>query len=137
MKAENQALQSAGLRATLPRVRILQMLESIDEERHHLTAEDLYRHLHQAGEDIGLSTVYRVLTQFEKAGLVARHNFDNGHSVFELSSGEEHDHMVCVDTNDIVEFRDPVIERRQHEIAAAHGYDIVGRAPVLRVRKRP
>jgi Fur family ferric uptake transcriptional regulator len=92
--------------------------------------------LRTAGEDVGLATVYRVLTQFEGAGLVTRHNFESGHSVFELARGEHHDHMVCVDSGEVVEFTDPVIEQRQREIAAQHGYELVDHSLVLHVRKK-
>ncbi len=136
MAVENQELRKAGLKVTLPRVKILQILESTGETTEHLSAEDVYRALLDAGEDVGLATVYRVLTQFETAGLVTRHNFETGHSVFELARGEHHDHMVCVSTGDVVEFNDPVIERRQKEIAEEHGYEIVDHSLVLYVRKR-
>ncbi|MCG8415702.1 MAG: ferric iron uptake transcriptional regulator, partial [Pseudomonadales bacterium] len=92
MNDQNQDLRKAGLKVTLPRVKILQMLEQSDTR--HLSAEDVYKALLDAGEDVGLATVYRVLTQFEQAGLVERHNFDGGHSVFELDSGDHHDHLV-------------------------------------------
>lgn len=136
MAVENQELRKAGLKVTLPRVKILQILESTGETTEHMSAEDVYRALLDAGEDVGLATVYRVLTQFETAGLVTRHNFETGHSVFELARGEHHDHMVCVSTGDVVEFNDPVIERRQKEIAEEHGYEIVDHSLVLYVRKR-
>src|SRR5690625_6935366 len=93
MLEENQELRKAGLKVTLPRVKILQILES--SEDHHMSAEDVYKALMEAGDDVGLATVYRVLTQFENAGLVERHNFDGGYSVFEIARGEHHDHMVC------------------------------------------
>ena len=96
MSSENQELRKAGLKVTLPRVKILQILENADPEDQHMSAEDVYRALLDAGEDVGLATVYRVLTQFETAGLVTRHNFETGHSVFELAKGEHHDHMVCI-----------------------------------------
>jgi Fur family ferric uptake transcriptional regulator len=136
MAVENQELRKAGLKVTLPRVKILQILESTGDSSRHLSAEDVYRALLEAGEDVGLATVYRVLTQFETAGLVTRHNFETGHSVFEIAKGEHHDHMVCVDSGDVVEFNDPVIERRQREIAEQHGFEIVDHALVLYVRKR-
>lgn len=135
MSVENQELRKAGLKVTLPRVKILQILESTEKSSQHLSAEDVYRALLDAGEDVGLATVYRVLTQFESAGLVTRHNFETGHSVFELAKGEHHDHMVCVSSGDVVEFHDEVIEQRQREIAEAHGYEIVDHALVLYVRK--
>ncbi|PLW81703.1 ferric iron uptake transcriptional regulator [Kineobactrum sediminis] len=133
----NQELRKAGLKVTLPRVKILEILESTGESTQHLSAEDVYRALLDAGEDVGLATVYRVLTQFETAGLVTRHNFETGHSVFELETGEHHDHMVCVSSGEVVEFNDPVIERRQQEIALAHGFEIVDHSLVLYVRKLP
>ena len=120
---------------TLPRVKILQILESTDAGPQHMSAEDLYRALLDAGEDVGLATVYRVLTQFETAGLVTRHNFETGHSVFELAKGDHHDHMVCVSSGDVIEFTDSVIEQRQHEIAREHGYELVDHSLVLYVRK--
>lgn len=127
-------LKKAGLKATLPRLRILEILEKSGDR--HLSAEDVYRALLDAGEDIGLATIYRVLTQFETAGLVERHNFDGTHAVFEIARGPHHDHMVCVDTGDVVEFLDEGIERRQREIAAAHGYELVDHSLVLYVRRK-
>ena len=117
MSVENQELRKAGLKVTLPRVKILQILESADIGALHMSAEDVYRALLAAGEDVGLATVYRVLTQFESAGLVTRHNFEGGHSVFELAAEEHHDHMVCMETGSVIEFFDEVIEKRQREIA--------------------
>jgi Fur family ferric uptake transcriptional regulator len=136
MAEENQELRKAGLKVTLPRVKILQILESSELGPQHLSAEDVYRALITAGEDVGLATVYRVLTQFETAGLVTRHHFETGHSVFELAKGEHHDHMVCVATGDVVEFADPIIEQRQREIAAEHGFELVDHSLVLYVRKK-
>jgi Fur family ferric uptake transcriptional regulator len=135
MADQNQELRRAGLKVTLPRVKILQILESQDHDQ-HLSAEDVYRALLEAGEDVGLATVYRVLTQFESAGLVTRHNFETGHSVFELAKGDHHDHMVCVDSSEVIEFTDPVIEERQHQIAEQHGYELVDHSLVLYVRKK-
>jgi Fur family transcriptional regulator, ferric uptake regulator len=135
MAVENQELRKAGLKVTLPRVKILQILESTDSGPQHMSAEDLYRALLDAGEDVGLATVYRVLTQFETAGLVTRHNFETGHSVFELAKGDHHDHMVCVNSGEVIEFTDSVIEQRQHEIAREHGYELVDHSLVLYVRK--
>jgi Fur family ferric uptake transcriptional regulator len=131
---ENNELRKAGLKVTLPRVKILQMLDSADQR--HMSAEDVYKALIDAGEDVGLATVYRVLTQFESAGLVERHNFDGGHAVFELSDGAHHDHMINVDSGEVIEFIDAEIERRQREIAAQHGYDLVDHKMVLYVSKR-
>ena len=101
MPHSNHHLRNAGLKVTLPRVKILQILQDSDEESRHLSAEDVYQALRDAGEDVGLATVYRVLTQFESAGLVTRHNFEAGHSVFELDHGEHHDHMVCLDSGQV------------------------------------
>jgi len=136
MAEQNQELRKAGLKITLPRVKILQILEASEGGSQHLRAEDVYRALLAAGEDVGLATVYRVLTQFETAGLVTRHHFETGHSVFELAKGEHHDHMVCVASGDVVEFTDPVIEKRQHEIAEEHGYELMDHSLVLYVRKK-
>lgn len=131
---QRQELRKAGLKVTLPRLKILEILESQSER--HLTAEDIYKELLDSGEDIGLATVYRVLTQFESAGLVTRHNFEGGSSVFELDEGEHHDHMVCIDTGDVIEFVDEEIERLQHEIARKHGYELVDHSLVLYVRPK-
>ena len=115
MAAESQELKDAGLKIPLPRIKILQILES--NEVHHVSAEDVYKLLLLKGEEIGLATVYRVLTQFEQAGLVIRHNFEGGHSVFELSTETHHDHIVCVRCGRVEEFTDEEIERRQQEVA--------------------
>jgi Fur family ferric uptake transcriptional regulator len=136
MAEENQELRKAGLKVTLPRVKILQILESSEAGSQHLSAEDVYGALRDAGEEVGLATVYRVLTQFESAGLVIRHNFETGHSVFELARGEHHDHMVCVASGEVVEFHDPVIEQRQRQIAEDHGFELVDHSLVLYVRKK-
>ncbi len=136
MSSENQELRKAGLKITLPRVKILQILEGRGVDAQHMSAEDVYRALLDAGEDVGLATVYRVLTQFETAGLVTRHNFETGHSVFELAKGEHHDHMVCMDSGDVIEFLDPIIEKRQHELAAEHGFELVDHSLVLYVKKK-
>lgn len=135
MPEQNQELRKAGLKITLPRVKILQILESSDDGPQHMSAEDVYRALLAAGEEVGLATVYRVLTQFETAGLVTRHNFETGHSVFELATGQHHDHMVCVSSGDVVEFTDPIIEQRQREIAKEHGFELMDHSLVLYVRK--
>lgn len=137
MSGENQELRKAGLKVTAPRIKILQMLESSTQR--HLSAEDVYRNLLDSGEDAGLATVYRVLTQFESAGLVTRHNFDGGHAVFELNRGDEHhDHMVCTETGKVVEFHNADIERLQAEIADTHGFDLIGHSLVLYVKpKKP
>ncbi|KTD32527.1 ferric uptake regulation protein [Legionella moravica] len=112
---ESQQLKEAGLKITLPRLKVLQILEQ--SRNHHLSAEDVYKALLETGEDVGLATVYRVLTQFEAAGLVSRHNFEGGYSVFELSQGEHHDHLVCVKCGRVEEFVDEIIEQRQKVIA--------------------
>ena len=129
---QRQELRKAGLKVTLPRLKILEVFE-ISAHR-HLSAEDLYKELLAAGEDIGLATVYRVLAQFEAAGLLTRHNFEGGHSVFELDSGHHHDHMVCVETGDIVEFVNEEIERLQREMAKSHGYELLDHSIVLYVK---
>lgn len=137
MPSENVELRKAGLKVTLPRIKILQMLESTSDTSEHLSAEDVYQRLRDSGEDVGLATVYRVLTQFETAGLVVRHNFEAGHSVFELAPEDHHDHMVDVDSNEVIEFFDEVIEQRQHALAAEHGFEIIDHSLVLYVRKKP
>lgn len=130
----NHELRKAGLKVTLPRVKILQMLES--SEQHHMSAEDVYKALMEQGDDVGLATVYRVLTQFETAGLVVRHNFDGGHSVFEVARGEHHDHMVDIDAGTIIEFHNDEIEVLQKRIAAEYGYELTDHSLVLYVRKK-
>lgn len=134
MSDQNAELRKVGLKVTLPRVKILQILEN--SESRHMSAEDVYKALIEAGEDVGLATVYRVLTQFEGADLVTRHNFDSGHSVFELARGEHHDHMVNVANGDVIEFTNEQIERLQHEIAEQHGFDLVDHSLVLYVRPK-
>lgn len=115
-------LKKVGLKVTLPRLKILEILEKSKE--HHLSAEDIYRILLDSGDDIGLATVYRVLTQFEDAGLVVRHHFESGQSVFEMDHGAHHDHLVCVKCGWVEEFVDDIIEKRQEEIAKQAGYTI-------------
>ncbi len=132
MPTESHELKKAGLKVTLPRVKILQILEN--SEVRHMSAEDVYKALLDAGEDVGLATVYRVLTQFETAGLVERHNFDGGHSVFELDRGDHHDHMVCIETGKVIEFHSREIEELQLAIAKEHGYEITGHSLVLYVK---
>lgn len=117
---ENPNLKKAGLKATLPRIKILQILE--ENPLRHMSAEDVYKVLLGTGEDVGLATVYRVLTQFETAGLVARHHFEGGQSVFEINQGEHHDHILCVGCGKVDEFVDEVIEQRQRAIAKKAGY---------------
>jgi len=133
MQQRNE-LRQAGLKVTLPRLKILEILE--DSELRHMSAEDIYKQLLQEGEDIGLATVYRVLTQFEAAGLVTRHNFEGGHSVFELDDGEHHDHMVVINSGEVVEFVSPEIERIQQEIAEKHGFELMDHSLVLYVKAR-
>ncbi len=130
---QRQELRKAGLKVTLPRLKILEILENADHR--HLSAEDIYKVLLDASEEIGLATVYRVLTQFEAAGLVTRHNFEGGHSVFEIDDGEHHDHMVEVETGQVVEFVSDEIERLQHEIAEKHGFELLDHKLVLYVKK--
>jgi Fur family transcriptional regulator, ferric uptake regulator len=122
MPGENQELRNAGLKVTLPRVKILQILEQGNP--HHMSAEDVYKSLLESGDDVGLATVYRVLTQFHDAGLVQRHNFDSGHSVFELVRGDHHDHILCIDCGRVAEFHDEIIEQRQQQIAQDMGYEL-------------
>ena len=130
---QRQELRKAGLKITLPRLKILEILENASNR--HLSAEDIYKELLDSGEEIGLATVYRVLTQFEAAGLVTRHNFEGGHSVFELDDGEHHDHMVCVETGEVIEFTSEEIERLQHEVAERHGFELLDHSLVLYVRR--
>ena len=118
---EGKDLRKAGLKVTLPRLKILEILESSTTAR-HLSAEDIYRTLLDSNEDIGLATVYRVLTQFEAAGLVTRHHFEDGMAVFELNQGTHHDHIVCLDCGRVEEFYDEEIERRQQSIAKERGF---------------
>ena len=122
-------LRTAGLKATLPRVRILEVLEAASDR--HMSAEDVYKALHEAGEEVGLATVYRVLTQFEGAGLVIRHNFEGGRAVFELDDRDHHDHLVCSVCGCIQEFHDEVIEQHQRQIAKKHGFTISDHALVI------
>lgn len=120
---ETQDLRKAGLKVTLPRVKILEIMERENNNR-HLSAEQVYKILLKEDEDIGLATIYRVLTQFEGAGLVTRHHFEGGNSVFELNKGEHHDHVVCVKCGKVDEFIDKVIEQRQNDIAKKLGYEL-------------
>jgi Fur family ferric uptake transcriptional regulator len=126
---DNQDIRKAGLKVTLPRVKILELLES--SAQRHVSAEDVYKLLLERGEEIGLATVYRVLTQFEAAGLVTRHNFEGGHAVFELERGNHHDHLVCVVCGKVEEFVDSTIEKRQREIASEHGFEIVDHSLII------
>ena len=129
---ESQDLRNVGLKVTLPRLKILEILEN--NAMRHMSAEDVYKLLIKEDADIGLATIYRVLTQFEQAGLVKRHHFEGGHAVFELDRGEHHDHMVDIESGKVVEFVSPEIEKLQHEIAESHGYEIVGHSLVIYVR---
>ena len=129
---DDAELKKAGLKVTLPRLRILELLESAESP--HLSAEDIYRQLLNAGEEVGLATVYRVLTQFEQAGICIRHNFEEGHGVYELTPTHHHDHMVCVETGDIIEFTCDDIERFQETVAKEKGYEIVDHSMVLYVK---
>ena len=131
---QRQELRKAGLKVTLPRLKILEIFEK--SELRHLSAEDMYKELLDSGEDIGLATVYRVLTQFEGAGLVTRHNFEGGHSVFELDDGEHHDHMVCVESGEVIEFVSEEIEKLQHDMAERYGYELLDHNLVLYVRPK-
>lgn len=134
MNPESTELRKAGLKVTHPRMRILEILDSHDGK--HFTAEDIYRELLAGNDDIGLATVYRVLTQFEAAGMVLKHNFEGGQAVYELDRGKHHDHMVDVETGKVIEFSNENIERLQHEIAAKYGYVIEDHSLVLYVRKK-
>ena len=127
-------LKKAGLKVTLPRLKVLEVLER--SEPHHMSAEDVYRHLIEQDESVGLATVYRVLTQFESAGIVERHNFDDGHAVYELASEEHHDHMVDVDSGQVFEFVNERIEALQEEIVAEKGFELIDHELVLYVRRK-
>ena len=131
---ESQDLRKAGLKVTSPRLKVLEILEK--SRQRHMSAETIYRALLDSGEELGLATVYRVLTQFERAGLVSRHNFEGGTAVFELADRTHHDHMVCLETGRVVEFYDERIEQLQREIADRHGYDIEEHSLVLYVRPK-
>jgi Fur family ferric uptake transcriptional regulator len=132
MEQETQELRKAGLKVTHPRMRILQIFE--EDGARHLTAEDVYKKLLAHQEDIGLATVYRVLTQFEAAGILSKHNFEGGQAVYELDRGQHHDHMIDVDSGKVIEFVSEEIERLQREIAAKHGYEIQDHSLVLYVK---
>ena len=134
MDQETRELRKAGLKVTHPRMRILQIFE--EEGVHHLSAEDIYRRLLASQEDIGLATVYRVLTQFEAAGILMKHNFEGGQAVYELDRGKHHDHMIDVDSGKVIEFVSEEIERLQREIAAKHGYELADHSLVLYVRSK-
>ena len=130
---DDAELKKAGLKVTLPRLRILELLED-GKEPDHFSAEEIYRQLIAAGEEVGLATVYRVLTQFEQAGICVRHNFKEGHAVYELTPTEHRDHMVCLETGNVIEFNDDLIEDRQKILAQNHGYEIVDHSMVLYVK---
>ena len=132
---ESEDLRKVGLKVTHPRTRILELLETSGVR--HLSAEDIYRRLISSGEDIGLATVYRVLTQFEAAGLVLKHNFEGGTAVYELDHGQHHDHMVDLDSGKVIEFTSPEIELLQKQVADRHGYVIEEHSLVLYVRAKP
>ena len=135
MSNRNKELKKTGLKATLPRIRILEVLELTKNEEAHMSAEDIYKELIAVGDDVGLATVYRVLTQFESAGIVKKHNFEEGHAVYEVISDDHHDHMVSLDDGTIYEFNDDLIEQRQKEIAQERGFELVEHSMVLYVRK--
>ena len=132
---QNDELKKAGLKATLPRIKIMQVLASTAYQDVHFSAEDIYKELIKMEQDIGLATVYRVLTQFESAGIVKKHHFEDNRAVYEIISDEHHDHMVCVDTGDVLEFNDAIIENQQKEIARKAGYEIVDHSMILYVKK--
>ena len=132
--SESNDLRNAGLKVTLPRLKILDILA--DGSARHMSAEDIYKKLLATNEDIGLATVYRVLTQFEAAGIVMKHNFEGGQAVYELDRGKHHDHMIDVDSGKVIEFISEEIERLQHEIAERHGYVIEDHSLVLYVRPK-
>lgn len=131
---QRKELRQVGLKVTLPRIKILEILETSSDP--HMSAEDIYKLLIKEGEDIGLATVYRVLTQFETAGLVTRHSFEGGHSVFELDYGENHDHMVNVDTGEAVCFKSDALAEVQRTIANEHGFEILDHSLVLYVKEK-
>lgn len=128
---ENNDLRKAGLKVTLPRLKILQIMEEASREQIHHSAEDIYRRLIAMGDDVGLATVYRVLTQFETAGLVKKHYFESGRCVFELSQGEHHDHLVCVRCTSIREFVDDTIENRQKTIASEAEFEMTDHSLII------
>ena len=132
MSKKDQDLKKVGLKVTLPRIKILQILET--EPDWHMTAEDIYQSLRDAQEDVGIATVYRVLTQFEAAGLITRHSFDNGPAVYELDRGDSHDHMVCTETGQVVEFQNQDLLAIQEKIAKDNGFRLVGHSLVLYVK---
>jgi len=126
---ENYDIRKAGLKVTLPRVKILEILESSEDK--HMTAEDVYKSLLERGEEIGLATVYRVLTQFVNAGLAEKHHFEGGQAIFELDCGSHHDHIVCVQCGRVEEFVDDTIEQCQHDIARKHNFEITDHSLII------
>ena len=129
--AEDKNLREAGLKVTLPRIRILEIFEESDTK--HLSADEVYKKLVEAGDEVGLATGYRVLTQFESAGILLKQNFENGHSVYELTPNDHHDHMVCLKTGKVIEFTNEIIEEQQEKLASERGYKIVDHRLVLYV----
>ena len=129
--AEDKNLREAGLKVTLPRIRILEIFEESDTKL--LSADEVYKKLVEAGDEVGLATVYRVLTQFESAGILLKQNFENGHSVYELTPNDHHDHMVCLKTGKVIEFTNEIIEEQQEKLASERGYKIVDHRLVLYV----
>ena len=129
--AEDKNLREAGLKVTLPRIRILEIFEESDTK--HLSADEVYKKLVEAGDEVGLATVYRVLTQFESAGILLKQNFENGHSVYELTPNDHHYHMVCLKTGKVIEFTNEIIEEQQEKLASERGYKIVDHRLVLYV----
>ena len=130
--SEDKNLRKAGLKVTLPRVRILEIFDQSSER--HLSAEDIYKKIRDSGDEVGLATVYRVLTQFESAGILMKQNFEDNYSVYELVSEDHHDHMVCIDSGEVIEFKNDLIEEAQEKIAKEHGYEIVDHKLVLYVK---
>ena len=124
MSEQNFDLKKTGLKATLPRIRILEVLDATRDEEAHLSAEDIYRVLIEQNEDVGVATIYRVLSQFEESGIVQKLNFENNQAVYELCGLEHHDHLVCVKCSKIIEFQDDVIEQHQLQIAKKHGFEL-------------
>lgn len=129
MSVQDQELRSVGLKATLPRIKVLEIIRGSEE--HHLSAEDVFRRLLEQGHDVGLATVYRVLSQLEGAGLLSRNVFDGGKAVFEMNEGDHHDHLICVSCGRVDEFTNPTIEKIQYEVAEAHGYELSERRLAL------
>lgn len=126
---QNQELKKAGLKITLPRLKILEIMQ--DPDNQHIGAEDVYKKLLEQDEEIGLATVYRVLNQLDDAGIIHRHHFEGGKSVFELSQKSHHDHLVCLDCGKVIEFEDPIIEKRQEDIAKENGIELTNHSLYL------